>query len=137
MNGKKPYPRNLLPKHPPGWKPYDQRARCRVKSPATARRCTLGTFHASDHERRSRSGRLLEQWPRAASDADHQPTCTSAELIGHLSDLIELAKWEGFGAMVGELERAKRTICGIAYVRKRGRRMRPPSLFGLDRGARH
>jgi len=112
------------------------RTRCVSRSPATARRCTLRTGHHTAHERRGRSGRLLEQWPRTVNDADHEHACTSAELIGHLTDLIQLAKWEGFGAIVGALERAKREICGITYQRSKRRRARPDPLFGWDRGPR-
>lgn len=110
------------------------RTRCRSTSPATARRCTLTSGHTAPHERRGRSGRLLEEWPRAATDADHQTVCTSAELIDHLSDLIDLAKWEGFGAIVGALERAKREIAGVVYQRRKRRRARPDGLFGWSRG---
>jgi hypothetical protein len=120
----------------PIWRAATGRGRCRCTSPATARRCTLTGAHTSDHERRRRSGGLLETWPRTPADADHQAACTSADLIGHLSDLIDLAKWEGYGAIVGALERAKREICGFTYQRRRGRRSRPPSLYGSERRER-
>jgi len=110
--------------------------RCRVTSPATARRCTQAIHHATDHERRGRSGGLLERWPRQASDDDAAAVCTSAELLEHLSDLIDLAKHEGFGRIVGALERAKREICGVTYGNRKRRRARPDQLFGWSRGPR-
>lgn len=110
-----------------------QKGRCPIRSSATGRRCTLARHHTTSHERRSRSGRLLEEWARTADDTDHVATCTSAELIAHLNDLIDLAKWEGYGAIVGALERAKREITGFTYSRPRRGRRRPPSLFGGDR----
>jgi hypothetical protein len=111
--------------------------RCRARSPATARRCTLAIHHPTAHERRGRSGRLLESWPRSASDDDFQSACTTAELVAHLSDLIDLAKAEGFGVIVGVLERARREICGVAYSHTKRRRARPDPVFGWARGPRH
>lgn len=103
--------------------------RCSSRSPATARRCTLRVNHQTDHERRRRSGGLLEQWPRTAADADHRDALTAAELLEHLRDLIELAKNEGFGAMVGSLERADREIRGIVFRGARHKRARPDRKF--------
>lgn len=108
--------------------------RCRVASPATGRRCTVANHHTIAHERRGRSGRLLETWPRAATDADHQTVCSSAELLEHLRDLIEHAKHEGFGAIAGALTHAEREIRGVAFVGGRRRRARPHPKFDWSRG---
>jgi len=110
--------------------------RCAVRSAATARRCTLSAAHVGPHQRRSRSGRLLEEWPRTANDADHVQVCTKAELIDHLDDLIDLAKWEGFGIFVGALLRARREIAGGIYAPRKRKRARPDPLFGWARGPR-
>jgi len=112
------------------------RGRCHARSAATARRCTLRAGHPTNHERRSRSGRLLEEWPRTPNDADHAVACSKAELIGHLDDLIDLAKYEGFGIFVGALLRARREIAGNIAHRGKRRRARPDGLFGWSRGPR-
>jgi hypothetical protein len=58
------------------------------------------------------------------------------ELIDHLDDLIELAKWEGFGIFVGALMRARREIAGGINHRGKRKRARPDNLFGWSRGPR-
>jgi hypothetical protein len=57
-------------------------------------------------------------------------------LIAHLDDLINLAKWEGFGVIVGELSRARQAIVGVINRKGRRRRARPDDLFGWSRGPR-
>jgi len=97
---------------------------CAVRSPATARRCTLKRRHDGPHERRRRSGALIEVWPRVASDDDAGAGMTYTELLEHLRDLIELARSEGFGRFVGVLERARHELMPRAERRARPRRPR-------------
>lgn len=52
-----------------------------------------------------------------------------AQLLEHLRDLIDLAKVESFGVMVGALERADREIRGIVFKGVRRRRPRPDRKF--------
>lgn len=99
--------------------------RCQSRSPATARRCTLADRHTAAHERRRRSGGLIEEWARSSADADHSAVCTLAELLEHLSDLIELARHAGQGRMVGSLVRAEREIRGLIFKGPRRRGARP------------
>ncbi|MCA1834354.1 MAG: hypothetical protein LC750_16790, partial [Actinobacteria bacterium] len=49
-------------------RPRANGSRCPCTSPATARRCTLARYHETQHERRGRSGRLLEEWLRTPAD---------------------------------------------------------------------
>ena len=73
---------------------------------------------------------MIETWPRTAQDADHPEACTYAELLGHLRDLIDLARVEGFGRVVGVLERADRELRrGAGRVRQRRAKRRRPSLW--------
>jgi hypothetical protein len=79
---------------------------CGALSPASGKRCTREYRHKEQHERRRRSGGVIELWPRVDGDDAQLPAATFAELLDHLDDLIALARVEGFGRIVGVLTRA-------------------------------
>jgi hypothetical protein len=95
---------------------------CYARSPRSGLRCTRERRHAGEHERRRRSGDLLELWDRVDGDDQSGPGATLGELLGHLEDLIALSKSEGYGRFVGILERAYREA---KHIRRRPRPTRP------------
>lgn len=97
---------------------------CYARSPRSGLRCTRERRHNGEHERRRRSGQLLELWERVAGDDHSGPGATLGELLGHLEDLIALAKSEGYGRFVGILERAHREA---KYTKRRPRPQRSTS----------
>jgi len=102
---------------------------CPSRSPATARRCCRELHHDGDHVRTSKAGQWRETWPRGEHEDEGPPRMRFGELLGHLRDLIDLARNEGYGRFVGVLERADKELrLGPRMYAKR-RRKRPRSLF--------
>jgi hypothetical protein len=106
-----------------------QELRCAAVSPTSGRRCTREWKHRGEHERRRRSGSVIELWPRAADDDQAPATATYAELLDHLDDLIGLARAYGIGRIVAVLTRARAELqYGPPGQPKRKRGTRPTLL---------
>lgn len=103
--------------------------RCAARSQLSGRRCTREWKHQGAHERRRRSGSVIEVWPRFAGDDAPAPAPSYMELLEHLDDLIDLARVEGFGRIVAVLSRARGELThGPAGEPRRRRGARPPLL---------